>query len=234
MQINYNSVKFSIVEATRQWEVVAQDAIRKKGRFVVALSGGKTPEVFYQYLARHLALWAKTHIFLVDERVVGFEDEQSNARFIHENLVLQIPSQQKPQFYMVKKLLKGSMQAALSYQQVVQDFFGQDETPRFDLIVLGIGQDGHTASLFPGDAALKVTDSWVTAVQIPANGLERISLTMPIINRAANIFFIVFGLAKANIMKTFLAGNAELPANMVRPIDGRVYVFTDTQAMESI
>ena len=204
------------------WEGIAAQAIASRGRFVVALSGGKTPADLYRFLAAHVPaqVWDKTHIFLADERLVEKDHPDSNFRFIKENLVGRIASA-TPQLY----------PATVEYEQTLKDFFGR-QLPVFDLIVLGLGEDGHTASLFPGDAALNVTDHWTAVVQ--RGDHPRITLTLPVINRAEHVFFVVLGESKRAVLQKFFAGEEKLPAVRVRPAQGQVKVFTNLQEMERI
>ncbi len=209
-------------EVLSLWEKIAVKAIAAKGHFCAALSGGRTPAELYRFLAEHLdaALWAKTHIFLVDERLVTGDHPDSNFRFINENLVARILSA-KPRVH----------QATAEYERTLKDFFGP-RPPVFDLIVLGIGEDGHTASLFPGDGALKVMDRWTAEVKRPDH--RRITLTLPVINGAEHIFFVVLGGSKRAVLQKFLAGTEGLPAVLIHPAHGQVEVFTDIQKTERI
>lgn len=191
------------------------------------------PLKLYQNLSNDKCLlpWDKTHIFLVDERFVSFDKLESNFNMMKENLLDKIDISEKnihPIF------VRGSSSAsAEAYEEELKKFFGLGENglPGFDLIMLGIGEDGHTASLFPEDAALEEKAKLSIAVKIDRLDNERIALTLPVINNSKNIIFLVTGKNKANVVKNVLKKrDASLPASMIGPGHGDLYFVSDREA----
>jgi 6-phosphogluconolactonase len=201
----------------------------------VALSGGKTPVDFYKRLSRDKERppWEKTHVFLADERFVPFESEESNYGMIKRNL-LDPSGVNKENVHFLDAWEENAELSADKYARVIKDFFGLEQGgfPRFDLIMLGIGEDGHIASLFPGDPAVSEEKKLIVDVKPEkAGGNERISLTVPVINSAKNIVFLVTGPEKAAIAEKVLEGSAsDLPASMIAPFDGRLFFLLDRES----
>lgn len=217
----------------KRWEEISAKAIAEKRYFSAALSGGKTPAGFYQYLSgRHDLQWEKSHLFLVDERFVPWESPESNYRMLHENLLgrIQIPSEN------IHPIPTGQSSPDISakkYEEEMRRFFKLDENsiPNFDLILLGIGEDGHTASLFPGTDALKETKRLVIPVRPGEPLMDRISLTLPVINNAWNVIFLVSGQRKRAVMRKIREGHDQtLPASMVSPERGLLLFLMDREA----
>lgn len=220
--------------AVEKWIAIASEAIQHRDCFTVALSGGKSPVGFYQELSRcnKGILWDKIHIFLTDERFVPFDNEASNYRLIEENLLrrVDIPMEN---IHPVSTQEATAESAANSYEKHVRDFFklGASESPVFDLIMLGIGEDGHTASLFPETSSLTKKNRFVVAVRSEKLSNERVSLSLHVINQARNIIFLVSGKNKARIIKTIIGENNDsLPAARVKPGEGRVLFLLDKDA----
>jgi 6-phosphogluconolactonase len=220
--------------AVEKWEEISTDAIKSKDFFTVALSGGKTPGGFYKKLSNHRKgfYWNKTHIFLVDERFVPFEHEQSNYRMIKEYLLngLGIPM---GNIHSISTQEATPEKSSENYEKHISDFFrlGAGEIPTFDLVMLGIGEDGHIASLFPRTSSL--TESRRLAVPVSLDRLrnKRISITLPVINNAKNIIFLVSGYDKAQVIKEILEEkNMMLPASRVDPGKGKVFLLMDKKA----
>lgn len=215
------------------WIGIARAAIEKRNRFIIAISGGSTPQRLYQDItsSKHALPWNKTHIFLVDERFVPFDSPESNYGMIREKFLnrFSIP---KENIHSVP--IEESCQAsAQKYGLELKTFFQLQgwKLPEFDLIMLGIGEDGHTASLFPGDKAIHEKVHLACAVHLDRIKNERITLTLPVINNARNVIFLVAGKNKANIIKEILGGgDLELPAAMVKPRHGRLFFLLDSQA----
>jgi 6-phosphogluconolactonase len=213
--------------------------------FTVALSGGTTPRDVYALLATDefapCVDWSYVHIFWGDERCVPPEHPQSNYRMAREALLDHVPI---PEDHVHR--IPGEMEpteAALAYERTLRRFFAQhpEETgsikngaiARFDLILLGLGEDGHTASLFPGTAALHQHTRWVVAQYVQVLGAWRITLTPPVINAAANATFIIAGANKAERLHQVLHGPYQpdrLPAQIVRPTAGRLLWLVDAEA----
>lgn len=216
-----------------EWSEVSQAAVLRSGRFAAALSGGKTPVSFYKLLAasgRDLP-WAQTHIFPVDERAVPADHPDSNFRMIHANLLRHVPIPAGNIHPVRVDLAPGA--AAEDYEKALRRFFGLRGRafPRFDLILLGLGKDGHTASLFPEAAGLEEARRLALAVPRPAPEHDRVSLTLPTINAAKVVVFLVAGAEKAAVLKAVLEGpSGRLPAALVRPRDGRCVFIADKAA----
>jgi 6-phosphogluconolactonase len=212
----------------------AQEAINQRGRFVVALAGGSTPQAAYKTLATvefaSDILWEKVHVFWGDERCVAPNHEDSNYSMAFEVLLQHSPIPVKQIYRMEGEL--DPKEAAQAYEDRLRAFFGQ-RAPRFDLILLGLGQDGHTASLFPGSKALEEKKHWVTANYIRRLSVWRLTLTAQLINQAANVTFLVSGEGKSEILRRVLAGRytpEEIPAQMIRPDHGQLRWLMDAGA----
>jgi 6-phosphogluconolactonase len=220
--------------AVNTWIELATAAVAEKGLFTAALSGGRTPIDFYQQLAScpHPLPWDKTHIFFADERFVPSDDNASNYRMINEQLLSRIPIPKEKVHPILTEgvTLEGS---AEKYETDIRTFFkiGDTDIPVFDLIMLGIGEDGHTASLFPGTAALQETKRLAIPVIADASPSERISLSLGVINNAKNICFLVTGKSKADAIKEIIEDKASaLPAALVKPTQGTVLFVIDQAA----
>jgi 6-phosphogluconolactonase len=220
--------------AARTFAEKAEKAIAERGRFVVALAGGSTPKATYEILARDHAEdvdWTNVHIFFGDERTVPPDHEDSNYRMSHEALLDRVPvGSVHP--------MRGELapeEAASAYEEELEGFFG-DGPVVLDLAMLGIGGDGHTASLFPETAALEVTDRLVVANPVPKLGTTRITLTAPVLNAAREVVFLVAGDGKAEALKEILEGDTDprqYPAKLVQPENGPTWMV-DRAAARSL
>lgn len=217
---------------------LSQKAVEAQGRFTVALSGGSLPKILCPPLAaeplKSQVKWAAWHVFWVDERCVPLGHPDSNYRLALEYLFkhVDIPTQQ---IYPINDTLSAD-QAAKAYQDKLQQLFqpAADQFPSFDLILLGMGEDGHTASLFPDHPLLNESKQWVAPIfNSPKPPPERITLTLPVINHAQNVAFLVTGAGKidalSHIFQTESLPN-KLPAQMVQPGDGQLRWFVDNAA----
>jgi 6-phosphogluconolactonase len=197
--------------------------------FRIAAAGGSTPRFLYEALAsstfRDGIDWASWHVFFGDERAVAPDHPQSNYRLVHDTLLAKvaIPSGQVHRMEAERPDLDS---AAAEYSQLLETECGA--RPRLDVVLLGLGLDGHTASLFPGTAALEVASAWATRGQAPAPPVDRITLTLPTLNAAAHVAFLVTGAAKADALRGVV--NGTVPAARVRPSDGQVLWFLDASA----
>lgn len=217
-----------------KWKILSQESFRKRGLFVAALSGGNTPRDFYGDLALSAdrGIWKRTHIFMVDERYVPFTDSDSNYGMLSGLLLDKValpPANRHPAPVEEKTL----GMAAENYGAAIRSFFRlrNEELPAFDLIILGLGEDGHTASLFPGHDALKERKHLVYPVKKAPKKHQRLTLTMPVINNARNIIFLVTGEEKATaVRKVVEEKNPSLPASMVRPVKGTLSFVLDREA----
>ena len=214
---------------------VAKAAIADSGRFTVALSGGSTPTSAYQLLAgekyRSEFDWSKTHIFFGDERSVPPDDPESNYRMVNEALLSRVPVPEE-NIHRIKGVGDVVANARL-YEDEMRTYFNEALWPRLDLVLLGMGEDGHTASLFPGTLALNEQSAWVTANWVEKLGAHRVTLTAPAINYAAHIVFLVTGQNKAERLREVLEGEYDpvrLPAQLIKPVDGSLEWFIDKAA----
>jgi 6-phosphogluconolactonase len=218
------------------WKRVCAASIAERGRMTVALSGGRTPVDLYRSLARkgEDLQWEKTHIFLVDERFVPLDDKDSNYRMIEETL-LKAATVPKENIHPVDTSLSGPDEAAEGYEKEIIRYFGlgPGRLPRFDLVLLGLGEDGHTASLFPGSAALQEISHSVRAVRLDSKLHDRITLTFPAINNGRHVVFHIEGAHKAAILKRVLeVKDPALPASLINPAEGSLLFLADRPAAE--
>jgi 6-phosphogluconolactonase len=228
-------------KAAEQFIALAGRAVARAARFAVALSGGSTPWPLYQLLGsaeyRERVDWRRVHLFWGDERCVPPDHAESNFRMAHESWIsqIQIPAENIHRMEGEKE----PRAAAEAYEQELQQFFAPTpgQMPRFDLILLGIGEDGHTASLFLGSAALAEQERFVVADYIEKLKAYRLTLTLPVINAAAQVTFMVSGANKADVMRRILrrSETTELPAAKVRPANGSLtWLVTEDAAPGSI
>ncbi len=218
------------------WAEMAVEAICEREIFTTALSGGHTPVEFFCKLSalENFNVWRNTVVFQTDERFVSTEENDNNFRMIRESLLnyINIPD---GNIFPIHTDVDNALVAADKYEQAMRQYFNLDEGfPVFDLINLGIGLDGHSASLFPESDALKENHRWV--LPVTAGGIEhaRISLTYPVINGARNIIFHVQGKEKAEIVKRVINEDYSLPAARINPHNGRVIFLLDQEAASAI
>ncbi len=211
-------------QGAEQFIARAGETVARAGRFAVALSGGSTPAALYSLLAaefRDRVDWPRVHLFWGDERCVPPDHPDSNFRMTREHLLdrIQLPPENIHR-------MQGETEpvaAAAAYESELRKFFSAG-LPRFDLVLLGLGEDGHTASLFPGSSALKETEHWVAAVYVDKLRSHRLTLTLPVINAAVHVAFLVAGASKAAIVKEILgsANASSYPAAQVMPARGQL------------
>jgi 6-phosphogluconolactonase len=225
--------------AASEFALLARNAVHRKGSFVVALSGGSTPKALYSLLASQAAPdvpWRDTHVFFSDERFVSPDHPDSNFRMANEAMLSKVPI--SPQnIFRVPTEEAGADLAAKKYEDSIRDFFvlPSDEVPRFDLILLGLGPDGHTASLFPDSAALNETQRLVVANWVEKFKSYRITFTYSLINHAAYDIFLVSGAEKTRVVREiFEHEGANLPAQRVRPTDGKLLWLIDRPAATAL
>jgi len=224
------------VEAERVVER-AVDAIARRGRFLFCLAGGATPKPLYELLAsapftRQIE-WPRVHVFWGDERCVPPDEPESNYRMAREALLDHVPLPPR-NIHRIRGEDEPS-EAAAAYEELLGDFFGSQKTSltsSFDLVLLGMGADGHTASLFPGSAAGYETHRWVVATPGPQPGGWRVSLTPVLLNAAEDVTFLVSGAEKAERLKDVLEDEPPylLPAQIIRPTHGTLHWMIDEAA----
>lgn len=218
-----------------KWKDISSEAIRIRGRFTAALSGGKTPIGVYRRLASEKSfglLWNKTHIFFVDERFVPHTDADSNYRMIKETL-LDSAGVPPGNIHPINTDLPDLKSAAERYERDISLSFrlSGDMLPEFDLVMLGVGTDGHTASLFPGSTALEEKKRITAAVILGPEKHSRITLTLPSINNARNVMFLVTGSEKAKVLRAVVQKmDLSLPAALVAPEKGDLLFLADSDA----
>ena len=216
---------------------IAQAAVKEYGRFAIALSGGQTPRLLYQLLAREyraVVPWHRTEIFWGDERYVSPEDRRSNYRMAKEAMLDHVPIP-RDHLHPMPTLVPDFEEAAEAYEATLMSHF-PGQWPRFDLILLGLGPDGHIASLFPHNPVLAEEARVVAAVRDEnADPPLRLTLTLPAIKHAANIHFLIAGKSKATALARALAPNANpesSPAAAIKPIEGQLVWWVDEAAAE--
>jgi 6-phosphogluconolactonase len=214
----------------------ATAAVAARERFTVALAGGATPRATYMRLATpppsESMAWAHTFVFFGDERCVPPDHPASNYRMAAETLLSKVPIP-PAQVFPMRGDADEPDAAAIEYGRTLARVFGtrRGEMPRFDLILLGMGLDGHTASLFPGSPVLKEVFRPVVAVHAAAAAIpHRLTLTLPVLNAAALVVFLVSGPEKAKAVKAVLGDGVLLPAGLVRPAGGRLVWMLDQAA----
>jgi 6-phosphogluconolactonase len=221
--------------AAEKFCTLGSEAIKTHGRFSVALSGGSTPRGLHQELVTHFASrldWNRVFFFWGDERHVPPDSSDSNYRMAKETLLSKLPIPPE-NISRVQSELPDARQAAAKYEQALQQFFHPepDSFPKFDFILLGMGPDGHTASLFPGTAALQEKDHLVVANWVEKLNTFRITFTYPVLNSAACIMFLVNGDEKAEMVRRALKDSAaNLPCQKVRPENGELLWYLDKGA----
>ena len=215
----------------------AQEAIAARGRFMVALAGGTTPRALYSLLAtkrRDAVPWQAVHVFWSDERHVPPTRPESNFGAAQDVMLSRVPVP-AAQVHRIRAERPDAATVAAKYERTLRREFSlaAGAWPVFDLVLLGMGPDGHTASLFPGSDALTCTDRLVLAPWVEIHQAHRLTLSLPVLNHAAHVAFLVSGKAKAAVLQDVLEGPEPpdvLPARAVRPAGGRVSWFVDRAA----
>jgi 6-phosphogluconolactonase len=217
----------------------ARDAAHARGLFSVALAGGNTPKRVYQLLAteqfKNRIEWASVHIFFGDERCVPPDHPDSNYRMAYEMFLSKVAIPPKNVHRIIGEAEPA--EGATEYEQQLRVFFAGLSWPRFDFVFLGMGEDGHTASLFPGSSALREQSRWVLNTKAERLKQDRITLTAPVFNHSANVMFLITGKEKAERVAEVLGGPAKaepLPAQLIRPLDGTLEWFLDRDAASRV
>ncbi|NLE77054.1 MAG: 6-phosphogluconolactonase [Chloroflexi bacterium] len=217
-------------EATRRVVAAAQQAVAARGRFSLVLAGGSTPKALYRLLATACLPWPQTSLFWGDERCVPPGHGESNYRLAHETLLAHVPVP-PGQVHRMRGEWE-PRQAAQAYDRLLRELF-RGPRPDFDLALLGMGADGHTASLFPGSAALVEDTRLALAVAADYGGrpAQRVTLTLPALNAARQVLFLVSGADKADAVRAvWVDEDSRLPARRVRPVAGRLTWLLDQAA----
>jgi len=252
----YDDAEELAAAAAERISRAAAESIAARGRFALCLTGGSTPRRTYRLLARQQGsastrrvprddiphaereehdLWLRTFLFFGDERFLPADDNRSNYKMVRESLLQNAPIA-ADHVFAVPTHLGSPQQAAEQYARTLKSFFGEGVAwPEFDLVLLGLGEDGHTASLFPGAVALRVMDRWATFSPpgILPPPVDRITLTFPVFNAARQVIFLVSGANKAQALADVHQGRISVearPAAGIRPINGHAAWLVDRAA----
>lgn len=211
-----------------------QQVLAKQDRFTFVLSGGSTPKALYALLAespyKESIPWEKLHFFWGDERAVPFEDSRNNAKMCYDELLDKVPV--KAENIHIMRTDITPEESATEYEKIVNAYFEGSETT-FDFVLLGMGDDGHTLSLFPGTEVIHEQHALATSFFLQAQDMYRITLTAPVVNNAACVAFLAAGAGKAEVLKQVLKGerNVDLyPSQIIQPAKGQLHWFVDEAA----
>jgi 6-phosphogluconolactonase len=226
-------------KAVAEWITAYIESVLAKGnRFTIALSGGSTPQKLNTILAaspyKQRIDWKKMHIFWGDERAVPFTDDRNNAKMAYDTLLNHLPIP-KQQIHVMRTDISPEASAA-AYEDILHSYFDQTATS-FDLVLLGMGDDGHTLSLFPGTAIVHEQKAWAEAFFLKSQDMYRISLTTTIVNKAAAIAFLAVGTNKAKTLEQVLEGALQpdiYPSQLIKPVNGELHWFVDEAAAANL
>lgn len=230
----YNNTEEINTKAADLFVESAQKAIAEKGKFTAVLTGGSSPAGIYKLLAsddyKTKIDWSKVYIFWGDERWVPLNDDLSNAKMSYSTLLSHVPIPSENIFEMYADGVTPE-EYAVTYEQSIRKVLGDEG--KFDLILLGMGDDGHTASLFPGQEVLSEQTKWVDAYYLAPQSMHRITLTAPLINKAEKIIVVAFGEKKAPALKEVTTGAynpALYPMQLIKPVSGELLFLVDKSA----
>ena len=215
-----------------------ETTLEKQDRFTWVVTGGNSPKQLYDLLAaapyRNRIDWSKMHIFWGDERAVPFDDSRNNAKMTFEHLLNKVPVVRN-QVHIMDTTLSPE-DSARAYAAILHQYFG-NEGPSFDLVLNGMGDDGHVLSLFPHSPAIQEQTAWVTSFYLDAQQMYRITLTAPIVNRARKVAFVTFGAGKAHALFEVLKGDRNVeqyPSQIIQPASGQLHWFVDEAAASKV
>jgi len=210
---------------------LSKESISLHGKFFIAVSGGSLPSLLSADIVKEplksTIEWNKWHVFFVDERFLPHDSPESNYFACHKHLFSQVSIPEK-QIYAVKTTDTTIQKSTSDYQKTLSQVFNTDKLPSFDLILLGMGPDGHTASLFPGHKLLEESKKWISYVEdSPKPPPQRVTFTLPLLNNAKNVAFVLEGETKKEILRdVFTSHSQQYPPNLVKPIHGSIW-FVD-------
>lgn len=239
MQIHIDKNADELAAHAARWiSVVIIETLKTNDRFTLALSGGSTPQKLHRILAaeplRNEIDWSKLHIFWGDERAVPFEDDRNNAKMAFDTLLNDVPVP-KDQIHIMDTTID-PQESAERYDALLHKYF--DGKPHsFDLVLLGMGDDGHTLSLFPGQPVVFEKTKWADAFFLKQQDMFRITITAPVVNKAAHIAFLAAGKGKAETLKAVLEGPfvpETYPSQQIRPERGELHWFIDEDAASNL
>ena len=237
MQLHIYKNTDEVIDELAKWitSYIGQ-TLQKQDRFTIALSGGETPKALYKLLAtdayRNKIDWSKMHIFWGDERVVPFTDDSNNAKMAFDNLLnnVAVPAEN----IHIMQTDKPPDLAAKEYEKILHQYFDKAANS-FDLVLLGMGKDGHTLSLFPSSPILQEQQHWVNSVYVEDQKMYRITLMPSVVNKAASVIFLVTGIEKAKPLKGVLQGPPDqYPAQLIQPVNGQLHWFLDEGAASEL
>lgn len=214
--------------------------LQKQDRFTLVLSGGSTPQKLNTLLAaapyKEKIDWTRLHIFWGDERFVPFEDDRNNAKMAFDTLLKHVPVP-AAQIHVMRTDIEPEASAA-AYENILADYFTTDDpdSNSFDLVLLGMGDDGHTLSLFPGTHVMHIEDRFTASLFLKQQDMYRITLTAPIVNRAACVAFLVSGAGKAPALQQVIEGDYQpdlYPSQVIQP-NGELHWFVDEAAAANL
>jgi 6-phosphogluconolactonase len=240
IQVSANDQELSRLAADRFVSLAMNAQSGGTGLFTVALAGGSTPKTLYELLAnanepyRALLCWERIHFFWGDERHVPPDHPDSNYRMASESMLASVPVPLE-NVHRIKSEMADAGKAAEKYERTLREFFtlAAGQFPRFDLILLGMGSDGHTASIFPNSDVINEKERLVVAPWIEKLKSYRITLTLPVLNSAASVIFLVTGAEKAKALRDVLEGDyrpESLPVQLIRPTKGNLFWMADREA----
>ena len=237
LHIYKNKEKLGEELATWMCDLISS-TLQNQEFFTLVISGGETPKILFKKLAsaefKEKINWKRVYIFWGDERAVPYKDERNNAAMAYKILIdhVDIP----PANVHIMRTDIEPLFAAKEYEKILHTYF-DNTTKSFDLVLLGMGDDGHTLSLFPGPAIFKEHENWVNAVYNEEQQMYRITLMPLIVNRASHIVFMVYGAKKTTILKQVIEGKympAKLPAQIIKPVNGELHWFLDEAATKEL
>lgn len=241
MELHISKDNNALSAAVAGWMVdYIATVLKKQQRFTLVLSGGSTPQKLNTLLAaapyKEKIDWSRLHIFWGDERFVPFEDARNNAKMAFDTLLNHVPIP-AAQIHVMRTDIEPAA-AAAAYASILVDYFttSDPDSTSFDLVLLGMGDDGHTLSLFPGTHVMHIEDSLTTSFFLEQQDMYRITLTAPIVNRAACVAFLVSGAAKAPALKQVLEGDYQpdlYPSQVIQP-NGELHWFVDEAAAANL
>jgi 6-phosphogluconolactonase len=211
-----------------------QEVLQDQPIFTLVLSGGNTPKQLFALLAKEpykiMIPWERIHFFWGDERAVPFEDERNNAKMAYETLLTPVGIPEE-NIHVMRTDISPEASAA-EYEKLLHEYFKEGERT-FDLVLLGMGDDGHTLSLFPGTPVVHEEKLWVTSFFLKAQDMYRITLTAPVVNHAACVIFMATGTGKSLTLKSVIEGTFnpdKFPSQQIRPEEGELHWFVDEAA----
>ena len=236
MEIHQFKDPATLSQAAAEWIVsLMEERLSKNDRFTWVLSGGNTPRMLYSLMAspplNNRIPWSKLHLFWGDERDVPFEDPRNNGKMAFDSLLSRVPVP-PGQIHYIRTNIPAE-QSAIEYDRILHEYF-KEGGESFDLVLLGMGPDGHTLSLFPGEKVIHEEQAWTKSYWLPSQNMNRITLTAPLVNRSARIAFLVTGADKAKSLQQVLHGPYDpdrFPSQIIKPVNGELHWFVDEEAM---